>query len=63
MKVYVDDMLVKSASKRAHFVDLKEMCNVLRKYKMRLNLLKCAFDVSSSKFLGFIVTNRRIYRS
>jgi hypothetical protein len=30
----------------------------LRKYKLKMNIMKCAFGVSSGKFLGFIVTKR-----
>ncbi|KAI5349399.1 hypothetical protein L3X38_002286 [Prunus dulcis] len=32
----------------------------LRKYQLKMNLLKCAFGVTSSKFLGFIVKHRGI---
>jgi hypothetical protein len=28
----------------------------LRKYKIKMNTMNCAFGVSSGKFLGFIVT-------
>jgi hypothetical protein len=28
----------------------------LRKYELKMNPMKCAFGVSSGKFLGFIVT-------
>ena len=31
------------------------MFNILRKYRMKLNPLKCTFGVRSSKFLGFMV--------
>lgn len=30
------------------------------KYKMKLNPAKCAFDIESDKFLGFIVSKRGI---
>lgn len=36
------------------------MFEILRKYKMKLNFKKCAFRVSSGKFLGYMVNNRRI---
>jgi hypothetical protein len=32
----------------------------LRKYKIKMNTMNCAFGVSSGKFLGFIVTKRGI---
>ena len=31
-----------------------------RVFKLRMNSLKCAFEVSAGKFLGFLVHSRRI---
>ena len=55
MEAYIDDMLVKSRECFDHIQHLKE-----RKYVMKLNPLKCAFRVSSSKFIGCMETKRRI---
>lgn len=55
MEVYVDDMLVKSFYAGDHLAHLKELFDVLRNYNMKLNPNKCAFGVSSGKFLGFMV--------
>ena len=60
MKVYVDDMLVKSKRQKNHIQDLTECFSILRKYNMKLNPQKCSFGVSSGKFLGFIVNARGI---
>jgi len=60
MEVYVDDMLVKSKKAIDHIAYLDEMFHVLRKYGMKMNPLKCSFEVSSGKFLGFIVHARGI---
>ena len=60
MEVYVDDMLIKSKENEDHLADLKETFQTLRGYNMKLNPGKCAFGVSSSKFLGFMVSQRRI---
>ncbi|KAL0430604.1 UNVERIFIED_CONTAM: hypothetical protein Sradi_0686400 [Sesamum radiatum] len=60
MKVYVDDMLVKSKEAHYHVEDLDETFPVLRKYQLKLNPGKCAFRVSGGRFLGFIVTQRGI---
>ena len=60
MEVYVDDMLVKSKSSRNHVADLEETFGALRKYRMKLNPTKCAFGVTSGKFLGFMVSGRGI---
>ncbi|KAL5562780.1 hypothetical protein UlMin_032527 [Ulmus minor] len=60
MEVYVDDMLVKSLKTEEHIQNLKETFEILRMYKMKLNQSKCAFGVSSGKFLGFMVNHRGI---
>ena len=60
MEVYIDDMLVKSVKAEIHVDHLAESFQVLKDYKMKLNLTKCAFRVSAGKFLGFIVNNRGI---
>ena len=60
IKVYMDDMLIKSKEEEDHLDNLKETFNILRQYSMKLNPTKCAFGVSSGKFLGFIVPQRGI---
>ena len=40
--------------------DLRAIFNRLRKYQLKMNPLKCAFGVTSGKFLGFIVRHRGI---
>ena len=56
MEVYVDDILIKSKEGDTHLDDLKETFTTLRKYQMRLNPRKCAFEVASRKFLGVMVS-------
>lgn len=56
MKVYVDDMLVKSKKELDHLDDLKETFAALKQYQMKLNSSKCVFGVASGKFLGFMVS-------
>lgn len=60
MEVYIDDMVVKSKMKPDHLADLKVTFNILREYQLKLNASKCAFGVSSGKFLGHLVTKRGI---
>jgi hypothetical protein len=60
MEVYVNDMLVKSTQLLNHTYDLQEAFKTLNQYRMKLNPTKCAFGVSSEKFLGYIVLNRGI---
>ena len=40
--------------------DLKEIFDTLRSYNMKLNPDKCAFRVTTGKFLGFMVSQRGI---
>ena len=56
----MDNMPIKSKSKRTHIDDLEEAFVTLWKYRMKLNLAKYAFRMTSEKFLGFIVSSRRI---
>ncbi|XP_022869801.1 uncharacterized protein LOC111389152 [Olea europaea var. sylvestris] len=60
MEVYIDDMLVKSlqANKQASYLD--QTFQILRKYKMKLNILKSTFGMASGQFLGYIVNQREI---
>ena len=60
MKVYVDDMLVKSKEESAHMDNLQEMFTTLGQYQMKLNLSKCTFGVALGKFLRFMVSQRGI---
>ena len=60
MEVYIDDMLVKSTKSDIHIAHLSEAFQILRNYNMKLNPDKCAFGVSTGKFLGFIVNHRGI---
>ena len=39
---------------------MEECFNILRQYRMKLNLQKCSFGVGSEKFLGYIVNMRGI---
>ena len=60
IKIYVDDMVVKSKVVSEHLGDLDNTFNVLRKHKLHLNASKYSFDVGSGKFLGYMVTHRGI---
>ena len=53
-------MVVKSKAESKHVNDLGNIFAILRKHKMRLNASKCSFGVRLGKFLGYMVTHRRI---
>jgi len=57
VEVYIDDMVVKSKWDVQRIDDLKEVFEVLRRHKLRLNVDKCAFGVGAGKFLGYLLTN------
>ena len=60
VKVYVDDILVKSIREGDHFSDLQKTFDTFRSYNMKLNSNKCVFGVTARKFLGFMVSQRGI---
>ncbi|KAL0292484.1 UNVERIFIED_CONTAM: Transposon Tf2-12 polyprotein [Sesamum radiatum] len=60
VECYVDDFVVKTKKREEHLADLQIVFDRLRKYNLKMNPLKCAFGVTSRKFLGFIVRNRSI---
>ena len=60
VECYVDDLVVKSKKIVGHIVNLRQMFERLRRFQLKMNPLKCAFGVSSGKFLGFIVWHRGI---
>ena len=43
IKVYIDDMVVKSKLVSDHMRDLGDIFGILRKYRLRLNVSKCLF--------------------
>ena len=57
---YVDDIMVKSKTRTKNFQVLEQVFERCRKYKLRMNPMKCAFGVFAGKFLGFLVHHRGI---
>ena len=60
VEVYIDDMVVKSKLVSEHLTNLVNIFEILRRHKLCLNASKCSFGVGSGKFLGYMVTHRRI---
>ena len=56
MKVYIDDMVVKSKKSEKHILNLVKVFEILRQHKLCLNANKYAFGVGSGKFLGYMIT-------
>ena len=57
IEFYIDNMVVKS---KLRLNDLRNIFEILRRHKLRLNASKCSFGVGSGKFLGYMVTHRSI---
>jgi hypothetical protein len=55
MEVYIDDVVVKLVGLEEHMTDLKLSLERMKKYGLWMNPLKCAFGVTSGRFLGFLV--------
>ncbi|XP_058192075.1 uncharacterized protein LOC131309461 [Rhododendron vialii] len=60
LEAYVDDLVVKSQKESNHLQELKEIFDILKFYKLRLNPEKCVIDVSAGKFLKHLVTRHGI---
>ena len=60
IKIYVNDMVVKSKVVTEHLEDFGDIFDVLRRHKLRLNASKCSFGVGLGKFLHYMVTYRGI---
>jgi len=60
VECYIDDLVVKSRKRPDHLRDLQQIFERLRRCQLKMNPLKCAFGVTSDKFLGFIVRHRGI---
>jgi hypothetical protein len=55
LEVYIDDVIVKSDSMDSHLADLRLALERMHRYGLKMNPLKCAFGVSTGKFLRFII--------
>ncbi|KAK4382209.1 hypothetical protein Sango_2894600 [Sesamum angolense] len=60
VECYVDDLVVKLKKRENNFHDLRKVFERLRRYQLKMNPSKCAFGVTSEKFLGFIICRRSI---
>jgi hypothetical protein len=60
MEVYIDDIVIKSATHKAHLANLHLAFESMCHYGLKMNPLKCAFRVSVEKFLGFIIHDKGI---
>ncbi|KAK2354765.1 hypothetical protein QL285_092243 [Trifolium repens] len=60
MQVYIDDIIIKSSSEDSHLQYLRQSFERMRKHRLKMNPLKCAFCVHAGDFLGFVVHKKGI---
>ncbi|GJV57009.1 reverse transcriptase domain-containing protein [Tanacetum coccineum] len=60
LKVYVDDLVIKSHTEDEIVRDIEETFKTLRKINMKLNPKKCTFEVEEGMFLGYQVNTKGI---
>src|SRR4051812_42011739 len=58
--VYVNDIVIKTREAKTLIDDLRETFDNLDRYKIKLNLEKCAFGVPSGQLLGYFISQRGI---
>ncbi|GJX60773.1 reverse transcriptase domain-containing protein [Tanacetum coccineum] len=58
LKVYVDDLVIKSCTEDEIVRDMEETFQTLREINMKLNPKKCTFGIEEGMFLGYKVSTR-----
>ncbi|GKU89586.1 hypothetical protein SLEP1_g3710 [Rubroshorea leprosula] len=58
MEIYIDDVVVKSHGEADHLVHLRKAFERMRQHGLKMNPLKCAFEVSAGNFFGYLVHER-----
>lgn len=57
---YVDDIVVKSKKEKNYITDRRRVFKWCKKYKLKMNMKKYAFGMTTEKLLGFLVYNKGI---
>jgi hypothetical protein len=55
LEIYIDDAVVKSDSMDNHLAYLRLALEIMHRYGLTMNLLKCVFGVLAGRFLRFII--------
>ena len=55
VKVYVDDMIVKSRDRVDNLAALQRFFERIMQFRLRLNLKKCTFGVTYGKLMGHLL--------
>lgn len=54
VKCYIDNLVVRSRKRVDHLKDLRMVFELLRRYQLRMNPLKCAFGLLLASFLALL---------
>ena len=57
LKIYIDNLLIHSLTRREHLLHLREVFAVCREANLHLRFEKCTFMVTEIKTLGFIISH------
>ncbi|GKB88079.1 putative nucleotidyltransferase, ribonuclease H [Tanacetum coccineum] len=60
LEAYVDDIVIKSTSKKEMLKDIQETFKRFRSINMKLNPKKCSFGVEEGPFLGHLISKQGI---
>jgi hypothetical protein len=60
VEIYIDDVVIKSASVEGHLGDVRQVLEGTRRFGLKMNPKKCTFGVSAGQFLGFLLHERGI---
>lgn len=63
IKVYIDNMVIKSLDEKRLLEDVEETQITLERVKMKLNPGKCSFGIEDGQFLGYYITKEGIQPS
>lgn len=58
--VYIDDIIIDSATHEEHLAKLDEVLSRLAKHNLKGNVAKCAFGARETTYLGFCLTKEGI---
>ena len=61
VECYVDDIVMKSRDKGDHLAELKRVFDIMWAHQLKMNLTMSFLGVVNGKFLGFIITSKRVH--
>jgi hypothetical protein len=60
IKVYADNIVIKTSKADSFLEDLRETFANLDRYNIKLNPKKCSFGLSTGQLLGYLISERGI---